>query len=76
MFPVIVGAALMTVLAAFFEAFWSASTIIPVAVKYGVGTCCWLLVIAFFVFSGRATRAWNCTRTTAIPSATPRASTR
>ena len=34
MFPVIVGAALLTVLAAFFEAFWSANGAIPVAVKY------------------------------------------
>jgi uncharacterized membrane protein SpoIIM required for sporulation len=53
MFPVIVGAALMIFLAAFFEAFWSASTTIPVAVKYAVGGTGWVLVIAFFVFAGR-----------------------
>jgi uncharacterized membrane protein SpoIIM required for sporulation len=54
MFPVIVGAALLTVLAAFFEAFWSADPAIPVRVKYAVGAYCWLTVAAFFLFSGRS----------------------
>ncbi|MES2935458.1 MAG: stage II sporulation protein M [Pseudomonadota bacterium] len=54
MFPVLVGAALLTVLAAFFEAFWSASTSIPNNVKYAVGAVCWSLVIGFFVFAGRS----------------------
>jgi uncharacterized membrane protein SpoIIM required for sporulation len=53
MYPVIVGAALLTVLAAFFEAFWSASASIPAPLKIGVGSACWLLVIAFFAFAGR-----------------------
>jgi uncharacterized membrane protein SpoIIM required for sporulation len=53
MFPVIVGAALMTVLAAFFEAFWSGSADIPVQVKYAVGAVCWFSVIAFFGFAGK-----------------------
>lgn len=53
MFPVLVGAALLTFLAAFFEAFWSASPSIPVNVKYAVGALCWALVIGFFVFAGR-----------------------
>lgn len=57
MFPVLIGAALMTALAAFFEAFWSASTVIPPAVKYGVGTVCWLLVIGFFTFAGRGVKS-------------------
>jgi uncharacterized membrane protein SpoIIM required for sporulation len=56
MFPVVVGAALLTVLAAFFEAFWSGSTAIPVNVKYGVGAVCWLLVLAYFAFAGRQQR--------------------
>jgi uncharacterized membrane protein SpoIIM required for sporulation len=56
MFPVIVGAAILTVLAAFFEAFWSASTAFPSSVKYAVGTVCWLLVIGFLVFAGRSKR--------------------
>ena len=53
MFPVIVGAALLTVLAAFFEGFWSASASIPNSVKYAVGSLCWAIVIAFFAFAGR-----------------------
>jgi len=53
MFPVLVGAALLTVLAAFFEAFWSANPGVPDGVKYAVGGACWLLVIGFFTFAGR-----------------------
>ena len=53
MFPVIVGAALLTVLAAFVEAFWSGSATVPVNVKYAVGSACWFVVIVFFAFAGR-----------------------
>ncbi len=53
MYPVLVGAALMTVTAAFIEAFWSASPSIPAAAKYAVGALCWAGVIGFFVFAGR-----------------------
>ena len=54
MFPVIVGAALLTAFAAFFEAFWSANTAISINLKYAVGSICWLSVISFFVFAGRS----------------------
>lgn len=54
MFPVIVGAALLTVLAAFFEGFWSASTAIPPGVKYAVASVCWLSMISYFGLVGRA----------------------
>jgi uncharacterized membrane protein SpoIIM required for sporulation len=54
MFPMIVGAALLTVLAAFFEAFWSANASVSTDMKYAVGSVCWLLVIVFFVFAGRS----------------------
>ncbi len=54
MFPVIIGAALLTVLAAFFEGFWSASADVPNDVKYAVGGICWAAVIAFFAFAGRS----------------------
>jgi uncharacterized membrane protein SpoIIM required for sporulation len=57
MFPVIVGAALMTVLAAFVEAFWSAEPQLPANVKFAVGALCWALVILFFTFAGRRARA-------------------
>lgn len=56
MFPVIVGAALLTALAALVEAFWSASTAVPPGAKYAVGGACWALVIAFFLLAGRAPR--------------------
>ena len=53
MFPVLVGGALMTGLAAFVEAFWSASPAIAPALKYTVGGLCWAMVIGFFAFAGR-----------------------
>jgi uncharacterized membrane protein SpoIIM required for sporulation len=56
MFPVIVGAALLTVLAAFFEGFWSASTMVPVESKYIAGSICWLTVIGYFLLAGRRGR--------------------
>jgi uncharacterized membrane protein SpoIIM required for sporulation len=56
MFPVLVGAALLTVLAAFFEAFWSANTSIPDVVKFTVGGLCWLSVLCYFTFAGRGRR--------------------
>lgn len=49
----LMGAALMTFLAAFIEAFWSSSTAIPNAVKYGVAALLWLLVGGYLVFAGR-----------------------
>jgi uncharacterized membrane protein SpoIIM required for sporulation len=52
MYPVVAGAALLTVLAAFFEAFWSASSFAP-ALKYSVGAVCWASVFLFFAFAGR-----------------------
>jgi uncharacterized membrane protein SpoIIM required for sporulation len=53
MFPVLTGAALLTALAAFFEAFWSAHTGIPASVKYAVAAICWASVILYFIFAGR-----------------------
>lgn len=55
-FPVIVGAALLTVLAAFFEAFWSANANISANTKFFVGAVCWISVIGFFLFAGRTKR--------------------
>ena len=57
MFPVIVGAAMLTLLAAFVEAFWSASAAVPPQVKYAVGGVCWTAVIAFFLLAGRRSAA-------------------
>lgn len=56
MFPVIAGAALLTMLAAFVEAFWSASSAIPPTMKYAVGAACWIAVAAFLLLAGRGGR--------------------
>jgi uncharacterized membrane protein SpoIIM required for sporulation len=50
---VVYGAALLTFLAAFIEAFWSASRVPPVEVKYAVGIGLWVLTLAYFIFVGR-----------------------
>lgn len=55
-FPIMVGAALLTFLAAFFEAFFSAAASVPASVKFTVGGLCWSLVIGFFIFAGRGRR--------------------
>lgn len=52
----IVGAALLFLLAAFVEAFWSSRGDVPAGGKYAVAAGLWLLVIGFFSLSGRARR--------------------
>lgn len=52
-FPILVGAAFLTFIAAFFEAFFCANPQIPAITKYITGTCCWLGLIAFFALAGR-----------------------
>jgi uncharacterized membrane protein SpoIIM required for sporulation len=47
------GIILMLTIAAFFEAFWSSNSALPLSVKYGVGTVLWLAVIGYFVFAGK-----------------------
>lgn len=47
------GAGFMVFLAAFFEAFWSSSALVPAMVKFTVGGLLWVLVIAYFLFAGR-----------------------
>ena len=51
------GAAVMTFLAAFVEAFWSPNQMVPVTLKYGVGITLWLLLIAYFAYVGQSRRA-------------------
>ncbi len=50
---VVYGAALLTFLAAFIEAFWSASRVPPVQVKYAVGILFWVVTLAYFGLVGR-----------------------
>jgi uncharacterized membrane protein SpoIIM required for sporulation len=47
------GVAGMIVAAAFVEAFWSANTAIPHAIKYGIGAALCALTIAYFAVAGR-----------------------
>jgi uncharacterized membrane protein SpoIIM required for sporulation len=56
MFPIVAGAALLTLLAAFVEGFWSARTDIAPAVKFSVGAACWSAVILYFALVGRGQR--------------------
>jgi uncharacterized membrane protein SpoIIM required for sporulation len=50
--PMIYGIVLMLVTAAFLEAFWSSSTLLPITTKYFVGAGLWVLVL-IYCFSGR-----------------------
>ncbi len=50
---IIYGAALMFLIAAFIEAFWSSIAWLPPTTKYTVGIGLWLVVIAYFAIAGR-----------------------
>ncbi|MCY4129506.1 MAG: stage II sporulation protein M [Gammaproteobacteria bacterium] len=47
------GAALMFILAAFIEAFWSSLRFVSPEIKYLVGACFWVLTFSYFLFAGR-----------------------
>ncbi len=50
---IIYGVIGMLIIAAFIEAFWSASTLISASVKYSVAGVLWSLVTAYFLLVGR-----------------------
>ncbi len=50
--PLLVGAAVMTSLAAVLEGFWSPMDL-PPTIKFAAGGMCWLAVACFLLFSGR-----------------------
>ncbi len=50
---IVYGFAIMLVVAAAIEAFWSSARWMPLAVKYSVAAVCWIAVIGYFVFQGR-----------------------
>ena len=54
LFRMIMGAALMLLVAAFIEGFWSPSTVLP-QVKWGVAGTLYLLVLCYLFFAGRST---------------------
>lgn len=47
------GVIFLLLLAAFFEAFWSSNSALPLAVKYGVGSFFWLVVLLYLAYCGR-----------------------
>lgn len=49
----LLGAAIMTFIAAFIEAFWSSSSVIPPMVKYIVAAILWTMVGLYLVLAGR-----------------------
>jgi uncharacterized membrane protein SpoIIM required for sporulation len=51
--PLIYGAIAMLLIAAALEAFWSSSRWVTPQVKYAVGGCFWLLVLAYLGWQGR-----------------------
>lgn len=53
------GVIVMLVIAAFIEAFWSSNNIFEPWQKYLVGSFLWIIVISYFVFSGRNLRGEN-----------------
>jgi uncharacterized membrane protein SpoIIM required for sporulation len=52
--PLISGSALMLVIAAIIEAFWSSRHEIPQSVRFAAGAAVMLMVICYFVFAGRS----------------------
>ena len=54
---VMYGAAVLFMIAAFVEAFWSPHTAIPFGAKVAVGAAGWVLLASYFAFAGRARAA-------------------
>ena len=52
--PIIAGAALMLVVAACIEAFWSSRYTLLPELRYGAGIAGWVLVIVYLAFAGRS----------------------
>jgi uncharacterized membrane protein SpoIIM required for sporulation len=51
---VIYGVAIMLLIAAAIEAFWSSSQWLPTSVKYAGASLCWLTVLSYFFLRGRS----------------------
>ncbi|WP_317929426.1 stage II sporulation protein M [Halioxenophilus sp. WMMB6] len=50
---IVYGAALMLVIAAFIEAFWSSTRSLPLVIKYSFGAAMAIMLLSYFCFSGR-----------------------
>lgn len=53
----VAGAALLLLIAAFVEAYWSSMTYTTPTIKYAVGAGLWLLVLGYLLFAGRGPHA-------------------
>ena len=51
---IISGAAIMLLIAAAIEAFWSSASWLPHPVKYGVASACWIGVLSYLALQGRS----------------------
>ncbi len=51
------GAAALTFCAAFIESLWSPNRALPFTLKIGAGIAVWLILLAYFLFSGRKSHA-------------------
>ncbi|MDR0878756.1 MAG: stage II sporulation protein M [Treponema sp.] len=51
--PLIAGSAMLLVIAAVIEAFWSSRYSLPLAVRLGVGISGWVLLLTYFLFAGK-----------------------
>jgi len=54
--PIIAGSAIMLVVAAVIEAFWSSRHMLPLSLRLGVGVLMWFLVLGYFLLAGRKTK--------------------
>jgi uncharacterized membrane protein SpoIIM required for sporulation len=54
--PLVAGAALLLVIAAGVEAFWSSRFTLPLPLRYGAGIGLWVLLILYFLFAGSSRR--------------------
>ncbi len=52
--PIVYGIILFLLIAAFIEAFWSSSSVVPAWLKYLVGSALWAMVISYLALAGRA----------------------
>jgi uncharacterized membrane protein SpoIIM required for sporulation len=55
--PLISGAALMLVIAAVIEAFWSSRHGLPQMLRWGAGVSGWILLLLYFLFAGASAPA-------------------
>ncbi|MDR1901984.1 MAG: stage II sporulation protein M [Treponema sp.] len=54
--PIIAGSAMLLVLAAILEAFWSSRFTLPLELRIGAGAACWVLFLSYVFFCGREKR--------------------